>query len=185
MTSRRPRRGSWVEVVLALGAMTVAAACQAEPSEPRARSLPGRTTTVDVTLREYKIGHRPQVPSGRVMFAFRNTGRLPHRPSLVPLADDVPPIDQQLRGSERRAISPYAGIATLAPGERGVFAVDLEPGQRYAFICFAADEDGRPHAVKGMSAEFRAKPIEGKAGTGKAPQPAPVAPPSSPPGRTP
>lgn len=165
--------------------MTVAVACRAEPAEPRARSLPGRTTTVNVALREYKIGHRAQVPSGRVMFAFRNMGRLPHRPSLVPLADDVPPIDQQLRGSERRAISPYAGIATLAPGETGVFAVDLVPGQRYAFICFAADEDGRPHAVKGMSAEFRAAPVEGKAGTGQAPQPTPVAPPPSAPGGTP
>lgn len=173
MGSRRWTRGSWA---VALVALTMAVACQAGPGTPMARSLPGRAATVEVTLREYAIGHSPHVPSGRVMFAVRNSGRVPHRPSLVPLSDDVPPIDEQLRGAERRAVSPFAGVTTLAPGERGVFAVDLEPGRRYAFICFAADEDGRPHAVKGMSSEFRAQPAGGKTGTGQSGQPKRVTP---------
>lgn len=168
MNSRRRTRGPWA---VALVAVTMGMACQAGPGTPMARSLPGRTATVQVSLQEYNIGHTPHVPSGRVMFALRNSGRVPHRPSLVPLTEDVPPIDQQLRGAERRAVSPFAGVTTLGPGERGVFAVDLEPGRRYAFICFAADEDGRPHAVKGMSSEFRAAPADGKTGTGKVQQP--------------
>jgi hypothetical protein len=97
------------------------------------------------------------IPAGRVVFRFVNVGEEKHRPSLLPLPEDVPPIGEQLRGSERRAAVPFAGIREVEPGESGTFAVDLSPGQRYALICFAIAPDGESHALKGMSSEFRAQ----------------------------
>lgn len=107
-------------------------------------------------MREFAFDYSPRrVPAGRLVVRVRNVGRLVHRLSMLPLSEDVPPIEVQLRGSERRAIAPFAGIYDRAPGQEGTFAVDLVAGQRYAFICFVIDEKGS-HAQKGMSSEFRA-----------------------------
>lgn len=113
------------------------------------------TPEVVVELDEYRFSYRAPVAAGRVVFRFTNVGGRPHRPSLLPLSDDLPPIDEQLRGTRRRPITPFAGIPTRAPGQKGSFAVELVAGTRYALICFMEDGDGRSHAVKGMSAEFR------------------------------
>ena len=109
-----------------------------------------------VTLTEYRITYSPPVAAGRVVFRFTNKGKLVHQPDLLPLGEEVPPIDEQLRGDERVAVAPFAGIPPRNPGETGSFAVDLVPGQRYAFVCFARDPNGASHALKGMTAEFRA-----------------------------
>jgi len=86
---------------------------------------------------------------------MRNTGTIPHRVTMLRLPDDLPPLDEQLKGTERRPISPFAGIYDRLPGREGTFAVDLAPGQRYGMVCFIVDEGGS-HAVRGMSTEFRA-----------------------------
>lgn len=111
---------------------------------------------VGVTMQEYRFEHPPQIPSGRVIFEIRNSGREQHKLALLPLDEQLPPLDAQLRGSERRIITPFAGIPPRQPGRTGTFAVDLVPGQRYALVCFLSTPAGELHALKGMNAEFRA-----------------------------
>ncbi len=137
-------------VALAVQAFT---SCQA--STGTARALPPSPHVVVVTMDEYAFAYDPTVPAGRVVFEFINVGEMAHRPSLLPLSESVPPIQEQLRGSQREAVSPFASVPTLKPGEKGTFAVNLAPGQRYALICFATNPDGQSHALLGMSSEFR------------------------------
>jgi len=121
-------------------------------------ALPPPPPAVVVTMQDvgrYRFEYDPVVPGGRVVFRVVNAGRLVHRLALVPLSEDFPPIDQQLHGSERQAITPFAGVPDRLPGETGTFAADLAPGHRYALICFVEDPDGVSHALKGMSSEFR------------------------------
>lgn len=144
----------------ALGSVAVAS-CQTtgKPTANKA-PLPTASPVVVVTMREYRFDYDPNIPSGRVVFRFVNKGQRTHRPSLLPLPEDVPPIDEQLRGSKRRAIRPFAGVSDQRSGAIGTFAVDLIAGQRYALICYAQDPDGTPHALKGMSSEFRPRARE-------------------------
>lgn len=135
-------------VLLATSACTASSA----PTIP----LPAGEPTVVVSMDEYGFHYQPDIPSGRVVFRFDNVGELPHRVTVVPLDEDVPPIVEQLQGSDRRTVSPLAGIPGRPPGASGTFAVDLVPGVRYALICFVEDADGQSHASKGMASEFRA-----------------------------
>lgn len=106
---------------------------------------------------EYRLSGLPTVlPRGRVVFRFHNVGNRLHGPLLIPLPDDMPPIDVQLRGPDRRSLFPLAGIAPSVPGSRRAIAVDLRPG-RYAVLCPITADDGKPHSVKGMATEFRVR----------------------------
>lgn len=105
-------------------------------------------------MREYRFDHPPQAPRGRVVFRVRNSGALTHELILVQLAEDVPPIQEQIRSDARRAVDTIATLRNRPPGSNGTFAADLQPG-RYAFICFIRDADGVSHAIKGMASEFR------------------------------
>lgn len=142
-------------------------------SSPRAPLVEG-PPIVEIRMTDNRFQYPQPVPAGRVVFVVRNAGRVDHRLAMVPLPDDFPPIDEQVRGSVRRTMAPYAGVSTRAPGTRGTFAVDLVPGQRYAMVCFVRDEDGRTHAQKGMTAEFHPPGAS----------PSTEAPPSSPPSST-
>ena len=110
---------------------------------------------VVVTMREYRYQHPQVIPSGRVVFRFVNDGVLEHQTDLMPLAEDFPPIDQQIRGGNRRVVTPFAGFLPRKPGEIGTFDVDLGAGRRYALVCFARAPDDESHALKGMTSEFR------------------------------
>lgn len=132
----------------------VLAACETAPRQ--SAPLPAGPQVVEVEMSEYSFAHNGTIESGRALFRVTNRGRLPHNLSLVPLAEDIPPIDEQLRGGQRRAATPFAGIAALAPNATTTFAADLASGVRYAFICFLEDPDGTSHALRGMSSEFRA-----------------------------
>jgi hypothetical protein len=116
--------------------------------------LPPSPTNVDVVMTEYRFEHQVEIPAGRTVFRVTNAGAEPHSLVLVELTEDVPPIDTQLRSSERRGADTYAQVPERPPGSRDTFAVDLLPG-RYAFICFVRDAGGESHALKGMSSEFR------------------------------
>ena len=149
------RQVSWpgAGVVAGLTALALLGACQGSSDEP---ALPPSPAVVTVTMREYRFEIDRTVPRGRVVFRLVNGGRLRHQPDLIPLAEELPPIDEQVRGQRRAVITPFAGVAGRDPGEVGTFAVDLEPGQRYAFVCFARDpDDGQSHALQGMTSEFR------------------------------
>lgn len=104
---------------------------------------------------DYRFDLDRSVPAGRVVFRIRNRGQVPHHLTMLPLPEDVPLIAEQLRGTQRRVVEPYAGIYEREPGDSGTFAVDLAPGRRYALICSVQDEDGQPHWRKGMAREFR------------------------------
>jgi hypothetical protein len=115
-----------------------------------------------VMMTEFEFSYTEESPAGRVVFRFVNDGRTQHRPALLSLPNELPPIEEQLRGSERAVVTPFAGIPVRQPGETGTFAVDLAPGQRYAFICFARDANGESHALKGMAAEFQTPSVEAR-----------------------
>lgn len=106
-------------------------------------------------MADYLFDYDSRVPAGRVVFRLKNTGATPHHVVLVPLPEDLPPIEQQLGGSQRRFLERFAGIFDRPPGDTGTFAVDLVPGRRYAMVCSIVAEDGEPHWRKGMVTEFR------------------------------
>lgn len=145
-------RTAWRAVVA--GAVTLVACNGAE--RQAASPLPQGPQVVEVKMSEFRYTYDPEITGGRVLFRVRNSGRLTHSLSLFPLADDIPPIDQQLRGSERRSIAPFAGTRAVDAGAATSFAVDLAPGVRYALACFVTDDQDRVHARLGMNSEFRA-----------------------------
>lgn len=132
----------------------VAGACRESASPGPA--LPPAPPVVLVTMEEYGFRYDPHIPAGRVVFRFVNGGRLEHRPALLPLGEQLPPIAEQVRGTRRAAVTPFAGIPLRWPRQTGTFAVDLARGQRYAVLCFVREPDGTSHALKGMASEFRA-----------------------------
>lgn len=148
-------RSRW-RLVLSLFAVTALASCQRRSAVVPRPPPPPPAPVVVVTMREFRFDYPPKVPAGRVVFRFVNAGRLIHRPSLLPLAEDLPSLDEQLRGGQRRPVTPFAGILDRGPGQSASFAVDLAPGRRYGIICFVRDADGSSHALKGMNTEFRA-----------------------------
>ena len=142
--SARPTADSLAVLVAVL-----AAGCSSRAASP----LPPARPRVTVTMHDDRIEHGP-VAQGQAVFEVRNLGTKRHRLSLVPLPDELPPIDQQLRGSERATVTTHAAVADLVPGGTGTFATQLVTG-RYAMVCFNVDEDGSSHALQGMATEFR------------------------------
>ena len=134
--------------------MLLATSCRSSTPGP---ALPTAAPVVQAVLEEYRFTMARPIPAGRVVFRFVNNGSEAHRPVLFPLPEDLPPLDEQVRGTKRRAISPFAGVHTQLPGAKGTFAVDLVQGKRYGFICVVkSPKDDRSHSLKGMTFEFRA-----------------------------
>ena len=136
-----------------LGALMLSASCDRQAD---AAPLPPRPATVNVTMTDFRFELDKAVPRGRVVFRVRNEGKSRHEMDLVSLPEDLPPLDEQLRGTERRAVDAVAVLPAHAPGTTGVIAADLTRG-RYALICFMSDADGEVHALKGMHSEFRVR----------------------------
>lgn len=128
---------------------------------------------------DYEFRYPTPVPAGRVVFRFTNAGHETHFVRVFPLPEDVPPLDAQLRGTERRILSVFAGLPPRKPGEVGTFALDLTAGQRYAFVCYAETDEGDFHFLLGMNSEFRAGGgAPGPAPTGTSTTSEPAVPPS-------
>jgi len=105
---------------------------------------------------DYRFIYKAPFSPGRAVFTVANAGRVNHRLTLIPLDEDVPPIDMQLHGTERRNVQPEVQTPVLRPGQSEVIAFDVIPGQRYALVCFLRDQgDPVGHALKGMNSEFR------------------------------
>lgn len=144
-----PRRAlGWATVCL-----LALAGCRA--STPLPSPLPAGPQVVEVALDDYRFDYDPAITAGRVVFRVHNKGEAAHSLTLIPLTDDIPPIAEQLRGEQRRAITPLATIKARPPGTATSFAVDLAAGGRYALVCFLSDVEGQPHFRRGMSSEFR------------------------------
>lgn len=145
-------RGSLLAVSVAT--MFAPVACQAGAVERPA--APPSPAVVELTMTEHQYQAMPEeVPPGRVVFRLKNEGSEGHQPTLVALPEDFPPLAEQLAGGERRDVPTVAGNPGIGPGVTGAVAVDLAPGQRYAFICYAKTDDGRDHSRMGMIWEFR------------------------------
>ena len=132
-------------------AALVSPACGGDGDEP---PLPPRAQTLDVAMKEYRFGYKPPRSPGRVVLRGRNTGTVKHEIIMLELPEDFPPIAEQVKGSQRRAVGTLAYMRALRPGARGVLAVDLKRA-RYALVCLRKAEDGRLHSRKGMATEFR------------------------------
>lgn len=155
MTRQRAGRSTgraYRALAIVLGATLVATSCTSESSSDT--YLPPSPPVIEVTMREYSFTHEQAVPGGQVVFRVHNAGTEDHELLLALLPEDLPPIDEQLRGPTRRGLGTVARMLTHPPGSTGTFAVFLEPG-RYAMICFLRDAKGVPNALKGMSSEFR------------------------------
>lgn len=141
----------------AIGTATVilAACSPMSPSQGTRPPAPAAVPMVTITMRDHRFEYPGQVPAGRVLFRVRNAGQATHHLTMVPLPESLPPIVEQLRGTERRFLSPFAGIYDRKSGDTGTFVADLEPGRRYALICSVRGEDAKPHWMKGMASEFR------------------------------
>lgn len=142
--------------VVAAAALLTLGACSSDATEARrSPPAPAAAPVVNVTMRDHRFELDRDVPVGRVVFQITNAGREPHHLTMIPVPEDLPPIAEQLRGTQRRFVQPYAGIYDREPGDTGTFAVDLVPGRRYAMVCAVVAPDGQPHWMKGMATEFR------------------------------
>lgn len=139
-------------MILAVAGVTALAVSCGAPA--RARALPAPPRVVHVTMRDFSFDYDHHMPAGRTVFRAFNAGRVDHELGLWPLSDDFPPIEAQLHGSVRRALTPFARSEIVPPGKDGTFAVDLLPGRRYATICFVHGAEGQ-HEQLGMATEFR------------------------------
>lgn len=163
-----------LRVAAVVVATTALGSCQASSaSRPPAPAAP---PVVDLVMREYRyepgIGSAT-IPAGRVSFALRNVGDQGHQPTLLVLPDDVPPIQEQLKGSNRRNVPTLASNSGIPPKVTGALAVDLTAGQRYAFVCFVKTSDDQDHSRMGMAWEFRAGPAGATATRTSATKPPP------------
>lgn len=165
-TSRSPwrstgvlRRGwsaiATIGLVVALGG-TVVLAEQLHSPAPAPDLMPQQ---VDVTMTEYRFEYAPPSQPGRTVFQVRNVGAEDHVFGLYLLPDDLPPIDEQLKGDERRGVDSPLELPVAEPGEVQTVGVDLVEGQRYAILCFlGSTAENQTHAVLGMNSEFRVAP---------------------------
>lgn len=147
-TSMLPR-GTRSALAVAVSVLLVAG-CQTLGTQ----SWPPERPVIDMTMRDYSFDYEKPLPAGQVVFRVDNAGTVNHRFVLIPLPEDFPPIDVDLRDDEQRNVTPLAGIRDIAPSGETTLAVDLVPG-RYAFVCFVLAEDGETHALKGMTSEVR------------------------------
>lgn len=129
-------------------ALLMFAGCALPGTEP----APG-PPVVQVTMDEYAFAHEGEPRPGRVVFRAHNTGDEDHEIVMALIPEGVPPILEQLRGTERTTVATLAQLPAREPDEEGTFAVDLARG-RYAFLCFIEDGEGTPHALRGMAWEF-------------------------------
>lgn len=137
-------------------ALSLATAACVVGDRSAAEPLPPSPPRVGISLLDHRFELDGDVPAGRVIVEVANRGTTTHALDLIELADDLPPLDQQLRGSERRGVPTVARVPGRSPGQSTRFAVDLAPG-RYGLVCFVPDADGLTHAQKGMNLEFRVR----------------------------
>lgn len=115
---------------------------------------------VDVSGVEYAFEGMPEtIAPGRTAFVLSNDGAEPHELVVFKVADgeDRPAAELfALPEEEIFANLTPAGGAGAEPGGTGLSIAELEPG-RYVASCFVpvgGAEDGPPHFMQGMTAEF-------------------------------
>jgi hypothetical protein len=116
--------------------------------------------TVAATGVEYSFEGVPEtVPAGIVGFELINDGAEPHEMVILRINDGVTgTVEELLALPEEEAMQnlTFVGAAFAEPGQSGATFPELEAG-RYAAACFVpvgGGEEGPPHFMQGMMAEF-------------------------------
>lgn len=116
--------------------------------------LPPPTPTVEIDIVDDDVVAEGPVPAGRVVFRIENAGEDPHQLSLLLVAEDTPPIEEQLEDAPEQSPALVARVPLLRPGETSVFAVGLAAEQRYALVDLSQPPEGEPPAERGVVTEF-------------------------------
>ncbi|MBA3259289.1 MAG: hypothetical protein H0T68_07490 [Gemmatimonadales bacterium] len=116
------------------------------------------TASDTVTLNDYGFVASRPLTAGYHTIRVENAGPQPHELVMLKLAPGKTPADFARWGLSGRhgpaPAVPVGGVEFLDQGARGVFVVDLAPGE-YGFICFVPDtRDGKRHFLHGMMTQF-------------------------------
>jgi hypothetical protein len=115
----------------------------------------------DVTMKlaDYSFGSSQTLTPGHHTILVENAGPQPHEIVLLKLSPGKSVGDfgkwamEGMKGPPPGL--PLGGLGSIENGGRGVFTVDLAPGD-YGFICFVPDvKDGKPHLAHGMIKQFK------------------------------
>lgn len=147
--NRNLGRGQKLLIAAAASGLLLVPACALETAGGTAIT----THEFRVDVADYTFHHVPTVPRGRVVLRAANHGSVDHSVVILSLPEDLPPLQDQLLGDERRAVALLGRILALVPGSEDSIALDLGPG-RYGIVCNMRYDDGSPHSVKGMNSEF-------------------------------
>lgn len=142
-------------LALAAAVALLAAAC-IPLAGADAQKVPTGSQMVEIDMREHAYRYEdPGLEPGRVTFRVTNHDDVDHDLALIQLPDDVRGVTEwRNRGESIGGVYPIYLMADRAPGETGVFAVDL-PAGHYGMLCFVSDDDGTAHYKDGMVASFR------------------------------
>lgn len=116
--------------------------------------------TVEVSAVDYAFEGLPgSLPAGQTAIALTNDGAEPHEMVVFRRAEGETRSPEELFALPEEEIFTaltFAGAAQAEPGETGLTIADLEPGSYVAtcFIPMGGAEDGPPHFMQGMVAEF-------------------------------
>jgi hypothetical protein len=109
---------------------------------------------------DYKFEGVPEeVDAGLASFKFTNGGGEEHEMVMFRRADGVTEsLDELLALPEDQSMSKIemAGVTFASPGDTSYLSADLQPGT-YFLVCFipvGGGEEGEPHFMHGMKAEF-------------------------------
>lgn len=139
-------------MVVLVAVVLVAACSRGDASGP----LPPETPTIAVDIDDDEVVYDGSVPAGRVVFHVENAGEQPHQLSLLSLADESPPVAEQLEDPPEQSPSLLARVPLLGPGETSMFAAGLAEGQRYALVDLSQASDESTYGQQGVAVEFRA-----------------------------
>jgi hypothetical protein len=124
-----------------------------------APAIPAPATQGTVTMKEFSYAlSTGTLPAGKSMLTIVNEGTQPHEFGLLRLAPGKVAADvTQYFASPPAGPPPFTsagGLTGLSPGQRGIAALDLMPGE-YAAVCFLPDAaSGKEHLQLGMIAGF-------------------------------
>jgi uncharacterized cupredoxin-like copper-binding protein len=107
-------------------------ATSAKPAAAKSAAPVVAARRIGVSLREYAIAPSPAVGrAGRVTFAVRNTGAIPHEFVVIRTAK---PADGLLKGNEADETGNVGEIGDVQPGQAKTLTLPLKAGH-YALIC--------------------------------------------------
>lgn len=122
--------------------------------QPAELAAEARQEEMLVTAEEYVFTAPAETTGGWKAIRLRNRGRDIHHVQLLRLSDGktVEDFDRALATDPTQLphwVVRYGGVNSVMPGEEAMVLLDLDPGS-YVLICGIPDQQGRPHAVRGM-----------------------------------